>query len=57
MADEDLQGVDEQEVHEAAEALGVDPQGKDVDELVDEMKVAHTDSVSSPTGADDDAAD
>lgn len=47
----------EQEVHEAADALGVDDDGKDAEELVDELKTAQTDSAASPTGADPDQQD
>ena len=54
---QDVEQVDRQELHEAAEALGVDDAGKEPEEVVEELKVAHTDSVSSPTGADADAAD
>jgi hypothetical protein len=41
---------DEQEIREAAEAVGVtDTEGKDADELVEEAQEAGEDSAQSPT--------
>lgn len=43
---------DEREQHdleESAEAIGVDPSGKDPDEIVEEVRHAQADSESSPS--------